>query len=94
MLKTSKMVRYAMIIDYIRFHEFLERTGRDKVLEELEDIVYFRELIIGRNQIEEAGLLVHTLGPTFEEITISAGSRQRLMYSHEEVYGENSLLQI
>ena len=54
-----------MTVDYIRFYEYLERTNREGILEELEEIVYFRELIIGRNQVEEAGLLVHTLGPNF-----------------------------
>ena len=42
MVKTSKMVRYSMIIDYVRFYDYLERTNRDFVLEKIEDIVYFR----------------------------------------------------
>lgn len=94
MMHTSKAVRFAMIIDYVRFYDYLERIKNDEVLEALQDIIYFRELIIGRTQIDEAGLIVHTLGIPLQRLTVPARSRQRIYFSQESEYGQHSILQI
>ena len=52
MMKTDKAVRFALINEYVAFYGWVEKAGLDQVLEAVDDMVYFRELIIGRNQID------------------------------------------
>lgn len=42
MVKTSKAVRFALVIEYVEFYEYLESMGFEEVIEELENIIYFR----------------------------------------------------
>lgn len=65
MLRTCKAVRLAMVIDYVTFYEFVEQTKQDEIIDELENMVYFRELIIGRAQINEANLQPIHVGKAF-----------------------------
>lgn len=52
MMKTDKAVRFALINEYVAFYGWVEKAGLEQVLEAVDDMVYFRELIIGRNQID------------------------------------------
>jgi hypothetical protein len=42
MVSTNKAVRFALIIEYVEFYEYLEMMGFETVIEELENIIYFR----------------------------------------------------
>lgn len=83
MLRTSKVVRYAMVVDYVRLYEFLEKSKQYEILEELENMVYFRELIIGQSQISQAGLIINELGKPVNMIQVPARTKQRILISHE-----------
>lgn len=83
MLRTSKVVRYAMVVDYVRLYEFLEKSKQYEILEELENMVYFRELIIGHSQISQAGLIINELGKPVNMILVPARTKQRILISHE-----------
>lgn len=57
-------------------------------------MLYFRELIIGRSQIDQAGLIANSLDKPLETISIAARSRERLLISHESIFGALSIIQI
>jgi len=35
MLRTSKAVKYAMVVDYVKLYDYLEKAGQEQVVEEL-----------------------------------------------------------
>ncbi len=57
-------------------------------------MVYFRELIIGHSQIDQAGLISNHLGRPFTIFTITARTKQRILISHEPEFGKFSILQL
>ncbi len=57
-------------------------------------MVYFRELIIGQSQINQAGLITNELGKPLQEIHVPARSKQRILISHEMQFGNYSIFQL
>lgn len=87
MLKTSKAVRFALVIEYVQFYEYLERMGFDEVIEQLEDMIYFRELIIGKRIVEESimsiGNTMNDLNLSHHELYVKAGTSRKIFFSNQ-----------
>lgn len=67
MLRTKKAVRYALVEEYIETYKFFQAVHLDQVIEQLEDMVYFRELIVGHAKVEtsQAKVLEDNVSPCY-----------------------------
>ena len=87
MLKTSKAVRFALVVEYVQFYEYLEMMGFQAVIQELEGMVYFRELIIGKKIVEESimqiGNNINEVNLSYHQLYIKAGTSRRVYFSNE-----------
>lgn len=87
MLRTSKPVRLALVVEYVEFYEFLEVMGWEDVIEELENLVYFREVIIGKRMVEESlegiGNSLSQLNLSYQSLYVKAGTRHRVYFASE-----------
>lgn len=84
-----------MVVDYVRYYEYLERSNRYGILEELENLIYFRELIIGQSQVSPSTLGSNQFSKSLSTLSIAARSKCRIMVSHESgLFGRFSILQL
>lgn len=62
--------------------------GFEDVIEELENIIYFRELIIGKKIVEETimeiGNNINDLNLCYRELYIKAGLSKKVYFSNEQ----------
>jgi hypothetical protein len=87
MVRTNKAVRFALVVEYVEFYEFLEMMGCEDIIEELENLIYFRELIIGKKIVEEnleaIGNSLNELNLSYHELYVKAGTTKRIYFSND-----------
>lgn len=81
-------MRYALVEEYIETYRFLQELRCDRVIEGLEDMVYFRELVVGFSKVQGAergagGRVMedNVAENYFREVHVKAGSKERVFFA-------------
>ena len=70
----------------MEFYEYLEQMGFEEFTEELESMVYFRELLIGKKIVEESimeiGNNINFVNLSYHELYVKAGTNKKIFFSN------------